>query len=90
MVDSSLKFGNIGLTEGGEKVNPEKVRKDELRDRIVASGITQVHIANNLGISTGSLQNKLNGTTEFKITEIVKLSKILGLSNKERDHYFGL
>lgn len=71
-------------------MNPEKVRKDELRDRIVASGITQIHIANDMGISIGALQNKLNGTTEFKVTEIVKMSKILGLSKKERDYYFGL
>lgn len=71
-------------------MNPETVKTGELRERIVASGITQIHIANNLGINIGTLQNKLNGKTEFKISEIVKLSKILGLTNKERDYYFGL
>lgn len=71
-------------------MNPEKVKKNDLRDRIKESGISQIHIANNLKISVGAFQNKLNGTTEFKASEIVAISKILGLTNEERDYYFGL
>ena len=40
-----------------------------LRSELANKGITQVALANMLGVTEKTLQNKLNGKTEFTITE---------------------
>ena len=52
----------------------------EFRVAVARAGVTNRRIANDLGLSEQALYNKLNGQTEFKNSEIVKLTKILQLS----------
>lgn len=59
-----------------------------LREAIDKSGMSITFISNEIGISRGALYKKINNITEFKASEITKLSKILSLSNKSRDGIF--
>ena len=61
---------------------------EQLKTAIDISGLTVTFIAGKMAISRESLYNKLNGSTEFKASEIVALSRILNLTNKERDNIF--
>ena len=47
------------------------------------SGKTQDQLANEMGVSTVTLMNKRKGLTDFKLSELVMLSKIVGLSLDE-------
>ena len=47
------------------------------------SGKTQDKLADEMGISTVTLMNKRKGLTDFKLSELVMLSKIVGLSLDE-------
>ena len=59
-----------------------------LEELIVQKGIKKKNIAKNLHISSGSLANKLNNRTEFKVSEIEKLCGSLGIHYDEIPHYF--
>ena len=59
-----------------------------LEKKISDSGMTMVSLAEKTGILRESLYNKLKGNTEFKASEISSLSKVLRLSNRERDAIF--
>lgn len=76
-------------------VSPEKAERrkrmvnlEMLRQHIEDSGITMSHIARRLDISRATIYNKLNGSSEFTASEIYAISRILHLSNKERDLIF--
>ena len=47
------------------------------------SGKTQDQLAEEMGFSTVTLMNKRKGLTDFKLSELVMLSKIVGLSHDE-------
>lgn len=64
------------------------VNTDALRASMRASGLKNGHIAEKLDISVMSLHRKVNGVTEFKASEIVKLSDMLQLTKAERDKIF--
>lgn len=55
-----------------------------LKDRVAIycahTGATRESIARRIGMSTTSFWAKLNGKTEFKLSEAEALSKILGCS----------
>ena len=59
-----------------------------LRETIEKSGISVTFIANSLGISRTGLYKKLNGKTEFKVSEISKMKDILNITSKVRDAIF--
>lgn len=52
------------------------------------SPFTKLEIAEQLGISRQGLDNKLNGKTEFKSSEIKTLSRLFNLTSAERDSIF--
>lgn len=52
----------------------------EFRAAIARAGVSKREIAARLGVSEQAFYNKLNGRAEFKNSEIVKLSEMLGLS----------
>lgn len=64
------------------------VRLDVLKTRIRTSGLKTQSVAEKLGISRASLWKKLSGRVEFKASEIAGLSKVLDLTNEERDYIF--
>ena len=61
---------------------------DMIRAYIQDSGYKMQHIARAMEISTTSLNQKLQGKTQFKINEAERLSTMLGLSMAERDACF--
>jgi len=70
-------------------VRPE-VKTDAIIERVKQEGIKLRYIANTLGIQESTLWRKLRNETEFKLSEIVKISLILGLTDAERDYLFSL
>ena len=61
---------------------------DLLKKKIDDTGMTVVAIAEKTGILRETLYNRLNGISEFKASEIVSLTRVLGLTKKERDKIF--
>jgi DNA-binding phage protein len=61
---------------------------DLLKSKIKESGMTMIAIAEKSGILRETLYNRLNGEGEFKVSEIVALTSVLGLTKKERDEIF--
>lgn len=51
----------------------------KLKVAIAESGLNQEQIAEMLGVSLCTLNYKLNGTSEFKASEIKKLAELLHL-----------
>lgn len=54
-----------------------------LNKKIDESGMTKSFIANAIGISRESLNNKITGKTEIKVSEAEKMIDLLRLSNEE-------
>lgn len=48
-----------------------------LRGEMVKADLTIIRLAEELEISEKSLRNKLNGTTEFSWSEVLKIRKIV-------------
>lgn len=59
-----------------------------LKQRIEDSGISVTFIAKKVGISRESLHNKLCGKTEFKVSEVSALTKLLSLSTEDVEKIF--
>ena len=59
-----------------------------LRDRILLSGLKYKAIAEQIGITPYTLQLKIENDTEFKVSEVDKLSSLLDLSLQEKDQIF--
>lgn len=59
-----------------------------LRQKMNQSGYKTNYIANKLGITMQALLNKLNGKSEFKISEIQLLKETLSLTNEEINDIF--
>ena len=56
---------------------------EELKKRIDERGLKIRYIAEKLGISHEAMYNKVKGKTEFKVSEVAALAKVLNLSDKE-------
>ena len=61
---------------------------DLLKEKIKDSGMTMVAIAKKTGILRETLYNRLNGIGDFTASEMLALSDVLRLSNKERNAIF--
>ena len=59
-----------------------------LRSKITGTGRTYTFIAKELGLTTRGLDNKLNGDSDFKVSEAMKLKDILPLSWDEFKQIF--
>lgn len=60
----------------------------KLRQRIKDAGYRLSFVAKVLGISQYTLQKKLDNDSEFKISEVDALAKLLGLTPAEKDALF--
>ena len=56
---------------------------EKLKKFIADSGFKRSHLADKLGISSASLWNKLNGKTDFTVTESMALKELLGMTESE-------
>lgn len=60
-----------------------------LKELINSKGLKLKYIADRLGISSYSLQKKINNITEFKTTEVMLLCEILNISDlREKEAIF--
>lgn len=59
-----------------------------LRDAIDSKGYKYQFVASELGISRYGLQKKIENDTEFKASEIKRLSTLLGLTLHEQSKIF--
>ena len=59
-----------------------------LRAAIEKSGLKYGRIASEMGISSYTLQKKIDNVVEFKASEIAKLSSLLSLDDAERISIF--
>ena len=60
----------------------------ELELQIKRVGISKKELAKKLGISEMSLFNKIKNEKEFKASEIVALTKVLKLTQEQRNNIF--
>lgn len=61
---------------------------DALKNLIAQRGLKISYICRETGICRTSLWKKINGMTEFKTSEVAKMSEILGLKKREVDSIF--
>lgn len=59
-----------------------------LAEKIEHNSLSKREIAESLGLTRQGLYNKLKGVSEFKGSEIKKLSDLLSLSEKEKEAIF--
>ena len=59
-----------------------------LEQAIQANGYKMNYISKKLNISYRAFYNKLKGNTEFKASEIVRLTELLKLTSEQRDMIF--
>ena len=59
-----------------------------LKDKIRNSGLKQAFIAEKIGISRASLNDKIHNRSEFKQSEIDAISVVLKLTAKEQMQIF--
>ena len=54
-----------------------------LRVYMIAAGLNQKQLAQKVGMTPASLSRKINGTREFKISEVMAIKEALGMSTDE-------
>ncbi len=59
-----------------------------LREHIRQSGVKMYALAGKIGVSSYSLQKKIDGVVEFKASEIAKLASVLQLSGDTVNRIF--
>lgn len=64
------------------------MNKDLLKDAIKQSGITMTALAGKIGITREGLYNKVEGKTEFTVSEINSVCAALHLDSGSRDAIF--
>lgn len=62
--------------------------KNELKAALARKGMTATALAEMIGISRQSLSYRINNSVEFRISEVEKISQILGLSLEEKNLIF--
>jgi transcriptional regulator with XRE-family HTH domain len=60
----------------------------KLLGRMREKNMTQEALADSIGVSAFTLNGKLNNKTDFKQSEILKIAKELGISDKLIVEYF--
>lgn len=59
-----------------------------LKKKINERGLSMTELSKRTGIVRATLYNRLAGIGEFTASEITALTRVLGLTNKERDQIF--
>ena len=58
------------------------MKTNELKSELTRNELSFQNVADHLDVSLMTIQNKINGRTEFKPSEIVKLRDLLNLSEE--------
>ena len=65
-----------------------ELNKELLYKKIDQSGQSLISISKKMGITREALYHKLRGNSEFKASEIAKITEVLSLTKRERDSIF--
>ncbi len=60
----------------------------ELKVAMMRRGLTQVKVAEAMGICQPALNYKINNKRQFKVSELTKLRDLLGLSPEQMNEIF--
>lgn len=60
----------------------------KIKARLVEKGLKQSDLAKYLGISVQSLNRKLNGVSDFRLSELEEIAKILDIDEQQYREYF--
>lgn len=60
----------------------------EIKKEIEEKGYKKQYIASKLGLTPYGFSKKLNGLSEFKVSEIIALSDVLGFDDSKRNRIF--
>lgn len=61
---------------------------EKIRELIVNNGLKFETVADNLGITRKTLHSRLSGETDFKVSEITGIIRLLRLTDEERQEIF--
>ena len=64
------------------------INLSKLKEKIEKKGLKKKVVARELDLTPYGLSKKLEGTTEFKVSEVVKLSNLLDLTDDEKNAIF--
>ena len=62
--------------------------KERFARAVYKSGLKKRYISRQLGLAYDTFLKKSNGVVEWKISEALKVSKVLGITKAERDSIF--
>ena len=74
--------------EGQQMSNKGKKQFLKIKARLVEKNLRQSDLAKHLGISTQSLNRKLNGISDFRLSELEEIAKILDIDEHQYREYF--
>lgn len=60
----------------------------KIKARLVEKGLKQSDLAKQLGISPQSLNRKLNGISDFRLSELEEIAKVLDIDEHQYKEYF--
>ena len=58
---------------------------DEIKDKMRERGVSQTQLAKMSGMAHRTLHSRLNGTTDFKVRELVDICSLLHIRVKDLD-----
>lgn len=64
------------------------VDSDLLKEKIKESGMKVQYVAVQIGLTPAGFYKKLNNESEFKVSEIMSITRVLNLSSADRDAIF--
>lgn len=64
------------------------VNSNMLKKKIDDSGMKIKYVAVQIGLTPAGFYKKINNESEFKVSEVVAITRVLGLSSNERDEIF--
>jgi len=69
-------------------MNKRKKQFLKLKARLVEKGLRQSDLAKRLGISVQALNRKLNGISDFRLSELEEIAKALDIDEHQYNEYF--
>lgn len=69
-------------------MNKRKRKFLKIKARLVEKGLKQSDLAKRLGISLPALNRKLNGISDFRLSELEEIAKILDINEHQYKDYF--
>ena len=86
IIEITKNVTNVAIGGGGM----QKKRKPfvKVKARLVEKGLRQADLAKRMGISPQSLNHKLNGFSDFWLSELEQIAEILDIKDDQYKEYF--